>query len=161
VRKTGKVDLKDRFVELRAEGRSYADVAALLGISKPTAIAWGREVREEVEKARTLRKAELVDRFLVSREKRLAAFGKRLDAILAELDKRDLKDVKTDVLLTLALKYGERMAAEAEPLALEDPGHDKYEEIMATCGLKDVQNMTDAELVTWIAEGEVARAKQT
>ena len=46
---------KERFIELRAEGRSYADIAAALNVSKPTLIAWGKELQKEVGNARTLR----------------------------------------------------------------------------------------------------------
>ena len=42
--------------------------------------------------------------------------GKRLNAILAELNKRKLAGVKLDALL--ALRCGERLAANAEPLTL-------------------------------------------
>lgn len=153
MRKTGKADLKERFIELRAEGRSYADAAALLGVSKTTLIAWGRELREDVTAAKRLRTEALFERFAVSREKRIEAFGKRLKAILAELDKRDLKDVKTDALLSLALRYGERLAAEAELLTQEaekQDGRDSYQEVMDLCRIEDgadpIRNMTVPEL---------------
>ena len=38
--------------------------------------------------------------------------------IMTELDKRDLSDCLTPTLLTLALKYGESLKAEYEPLKL-------------------------------------------
>jgi hypothetical protein len=109
---------KERFVELRAEGRSYADIAAALKISKPTLIAWGKDLQKEISNARTLRMDELFEKYAVAKSKRVEVFGKRLDAILAELDTRDLADVQTPVLLTLALKYGESLRAEYEPLKL-------------------------------------------
>ena len=31
---------KERFIELRAEGRSYADIAAALKVSKPTPVSY-------------------------------------------------------------------------------------------------------------------------
>ena len=109
---------KERFVELRAEGRSYADIAVALKISKPTLIAWGKDLQKEISNARTLRMDELFEKYAVAKSKRVEVFGKRLDAILAELDTRDLADVPTPVLLTLALKYGESLKAEYEPLKL-------------------------------------------
>lgn len=117
--KESKADLKERFVELRAEGRSYADIAAELGVSKPTLIAWGKGLQKEMANARTLRLDALFERFAVAKTKRIEVFGKRLEAILTELDKRDLADVKTDALLALVLKYGENLRAEHEPLTLK------------------------------------------
>lgn len=110
---------KERFIELRAEGRSYADIAAELNVSKPTLIAWGKEFQKEVANARTLRLDGLFERYAVAKGKRIEAFGNRLQAILAELDTRNLADVPTTALLKLALDYGDRLKAEAVPLTMQ------------------------------------------
>mgnify|MGYP002682001882 CR=1 FL=1 len=110
---------KERFIELRAEGRSYADIAVALKVSKPTLIAWGKELQKDILNARTLRMDELFERYAVAKSKRVEVFGKRLEAIMTELDKRDLANIATSSLLTLALKYGEFMKDELEPLNLQ------------------------------------------
>ena len=110
---------KERFVELRAEGRSYADIAVALKVSKPTLIAWGKELQKDILNARTLRMDELFEKYAVAKAKRVEVFGKRLEAIMTELDKRDLSDCLTPTLLALALKYGEFMKDELEPLNLQ------------------------------------------
>ena len=109
---------KERFIELRAEGRSYADIAVDLKLSKPTLIAWGKELQKDILNARTLRMDELFEKYAVAKAKRVEVFGKRLEAIMTELDKRDLSDCLTPTLLALALKYGESLKAEYEPLKL-------------------------------------------
>ena len=110
---------KERFVELRAEGRSYADIAAALDTSKQTLVTWGKELQKEVANARTLRLDALFETYAVAKAKRVEVFGKRLEAILAELDTRNLADVPTVALLKLALDYGDRLKAEAAPLTLK------------------------------------------
>ncbi len=114
----GKIIQKERFIELRAAGLSYNAIAKQLNVSKPTLIRWSRELVKEIGNARALRMDELFERFAVAKGKRVEAFGKRLDAILKELDTRDLSDVATDKLLGIALKYGEALRAEYEPLTL-------------------------------------------
>lgn len=109
---------KERFIELRAEGRSYADIAVALKVSKPTLIAWGKELQKEISNARTLRMDELFEKYAVAKSKRVEVFGKRLEAIMTELETRDMTDVPTPSLLALALKYGESLKAEYEPLKL-------------------------------------------
>ncbi|HOD08588.1 MAG TPA: helix-turn-helix domain-containing protein [Myxococcota bacterium] len=126
----GKTELKERFVELRAEGRSYADIAAALGVSKPTLIAWGRELRKEVANARTLRLDALFEQYAIAKAKRIEVFGKRLEAILTELDKRDLSDVATGQLLKLALDYLSKMKAEEDDLVYQGEERDP---MMAVC----------------------------
>jgi len=111
-------ELKEQFVELRAEGRSYADIAVALNVSKPTLLNWSRELEREIANAKTLRLDALFDKYLVGKAARVETFGKKLQAILTELDKRELKGVPTSKLLKLALDYGDRLSAEAEPLTL-------------------------------------------
>ena len=110
---------KERFIELRAENRSYADIADILKVSKPTLIAWGKDLQKEIGNARTLRMDELFEKYAVAKAKRIEVFGTHLNAILAELGTRNLANIATSSLLTLALKYGEFMKDELEPLNLQ------------------------------------------
>ena len=110
---------KERFIELRAENRSYADIADILKVSKPTLIAWGKELQRDIGNARTLRMDELFEKYAVAKAKRIEVFGTHLNAILAELGTRNLANIATSSLLTLALKYGEFMKDELEPLNLQ------------------------------------------
>ena len=119
-KETFKSELKEQFIELRAEGRSYADIATALNVSKPTLLNWSRELEREIANAKTLRLDALFETYLVGKAKRVETFGKKLQAILTELDKRDLAHLKTSLLLKLALDYGNRLSAEAEPLTLRD-----------------------------------------
>lgn len=113
---------KERFIELRAENRSYADIADILKVSKTTLIAWAKDLEIDIQNARTLRMDELFEKYAVAKAKRVEIFGERLKAILAELDKRNLDEVPTAVLLGLALKYGESLRNEYEPLKLQGEG---------------------------------------
>ncbi|MFZ2399631.1 MAG: hypothetical protein WAW31_13325 [Smithella sp.] len=110
---------KENFIVLRAEGRSFADIADILKTSKPTLINWSKELSRDIQNARTIRMDELFEKYAVAKLRRVEVFGERLNAILTELDKRDLTDVNTTSLLTLALKYGESMKDEHEPLSLQ------------------------------------------
>jgi len=137
----GKTELKERFIELRAAGHSYEAIAAQLSVSKPTLIEWGKELTLEIQNARAMRLDELFETFAIAKVKRVEAFGKRLQSILAELDKRELKDVPTATLLTLALKYIEAAREEAAPLALQR----KY---MIDSGLRPLDEPFEA-VSTW------------
>lgn len=120
--KLGKNEVKEKFIELRAAGLSYEAVSKELGVSRQTLINWSKDLALDIQNARGLRLDELSQKYIVAKEKRIEVFGKRLDAILAELDKRNLADLETDKLLTLALKYGEMLRAEYEPLTLAGVG---------------------------------------
>lgn len=115
-----KTELKEQFIELRALGYSFAAIVEKLGVSKPTLIGWSKELVVQIGNARNLHIEELSARFTVSKEKRIEVFGKRLEAILEELDKRDLSELEIDKLLSFALKYGEMLRADSQPLVLTE-----------------------------------------
>jgi hypothetical protein len=121
-KKSGKQELRERFIEMRASGRSFASIAEELEISKTTLISWSKGLVIEIKNARSLRLDELYQRFIVAKERRIEAFGKRLEAILTELDKRDLAEIETEKLLMLALRYGDSLRTEYEPLTLAEKG---------------------------------------
>jgi len=113
---------KENFIALRAEGRSFADIADILKTSKPTLIDWSKKLSMDIQNARTIRMDELFEKYAVAKAKRIEIFGERLNAILAELDKRNLDEVPTATLLELARKYGESLKTEYEPLRLQGEG---------------------------------------
>jgi len=77
----GKVAQKESFVELRAEGLSYSAIAEKLSVSKPTLIAWGKELESQVHNARTLRMDQLFEKFAVAKSKRVVPIDFRVSTI--------------------------------------------------------------------------------
>lgn len=118
--KPGKLSLKERFIEMRVEGYSYDDIAKALNTSKPTLISWGKELCNELDKARTLRMDELFQRYAVTKEARIQIFGEQLNRIMAELQSRELTQLSTMALFSLALKYSEALAKERIPILLKE-----------------------------------------
>lgn len=106
------IDIKERFIELRAQGLSFDTISKELGVSKQTLINWSKDFQEEIENLKTAHLEALQEKYRLSREKRLEMFAKKLEAIENELKKRDLSEVPTQKLLELYLKY--HTAAKAE-----------------------------------------------
>lgn len=111
---------RDQFIELRAKGLSYADIAKEIGVAKSTVCKWGKDFQIEVENAKTLHLDALYQKYVIAKEKRIEAFGKQLDEVLTELGLRDLKDVPTDRLFKIAFDLSDRLKAEVEPLQLRE-----------------------------------------
>jgi hypothetical protein len=120
---------RERFVELRAEGRPFSYIAKELGTCKEVLIRWSRELEADVANAKALRLDALAEQYAVGKATRIRVFGERLAAILAELDKRDLADVPTDKLLRLALAYGDRLREEDTPLVLQGEPTDALDDM--------------------------------
>ncbi len=110
---------KERFIELRARGLSFDKISKELQVSKQTLIDWSKGLQEEIRNLKAIELEALQEKYFLTKEKRLELFGERLKAIKEELDKRDLKDVSTDKLIELFLKFHRSLKEEAAPLELE------------------------------------------
>lgn len=96
---------KNRFLELRAGGMSYAAISAELGINKQTLIDWSREMQSELSNLRSVELEALREKYAMTARARVEILGDTLAAIRAELGKRDLSKVPTEKLFSLLLKH--------------------------------------------------------
>ena len=94
--------IQQRFVELRAQGWSFARIAAELNVSKRTLIDWGRKFQFDIQNARAIELEALQEQLLASRETRLRALGEQLRQVEDELKKRNIADIPTARLFSLA-----------------------------------------------------------
>lgn len=99
------VEVKEKFIELRAKGYSFDKIATQLKKSKQALVDWNNEYKEEIANSRALELEALQEKFFLLKEHRIRAFGETLQRIKTELDKRSLKDIPTDKLLDLYTKY--------------------------------------------------------
>jgi hypothetical protein len=98
-------ETKERFLELRAKGWAFDRIAQELKTSKPTLINWSRELQTDIANLKAIELESLQERFYMTKAQRIELFGERLQAIKAELDKRDLREIPSDKLLTLFITY--------------------------------------------------------
>ena len=99
------LDVKEKFIDLRAKGYSFDKIAKELGKAKQTLIDWSRELQEEIASRKALELESLYDQFSLMKEHRLRELGKTLAKIQTEIESRDLSDIPTEKLLDLQLKY--------------------------------------------------------
>ena len=91
-----------RFIELRAQGRTYAQIVAELEVSKTTLIAWSNKHRFELQNLRAIELEALCQRWLASTTERVSALGEQLRRVETEIAKRDPVDLTTAQLYALA-----------------------------------------------------------
>jgi hypothetical protein len=101
-----------RFIELRAQGRTYAQLMAELQVSKPTLIAWSRKHQFQIQNLKAIELEALAAKWLASVTDRVNAFGEQLRRIEAEIAKRDPAELTTAQLYTLA-RHLRRQIAQA------------------------------------------------
>ena len=96
---------KERFIELRAEGRSFSSIAEELGVSKQSLIAWSREFSFQISNLKAIELEAIQEKFSLLKKQRLETFGDNIRRIKTEIEKRSLADIPTEKLLDLWLKY--------------------------------------------------------
>ena len=91
-----------RFIELRASGWTYARLMTELNASKPTLIGWSRKYQFEIQNLKAIELESLANQWLASVQDRIKAWGEQLRKVEAEIAKRDVADLTTAQLYTLA-----------------------------------------------------------
>ncbi|MEY4388046.1 MAG: hypothetical protein RLY20_3329 [Verrucomicrobiota bacterium] len=99
-----------RFIELRAQGRTFAELTSELGVSKPTLIAWSRKHQFQIQNLKQIELEALAVRWLASITDRVNALGGQLQKIEAELATREVKELGTVQLYSLARSLRRQIA---------------------------------------------------
>ena len=106
------LEIKNKFISLRSKGLSFDKIAKQLNIAKQTLINWNKDFEEVISNNKALEIEALHEMFFLSREQRIKDFGVLLSNIKKELLNRNLKEVPTDKLLDLFLKFNTQIEKE-------------------------------------------------
>jgi hypothetical protein len=117
-------ETRQKFVELSAQGRSLLHIAGELGVAKSTLIEWSRQFRFEIQNQRALELDDLRNKLLGPRQKHAAELAEKLAAVEAELRRRDLTQVSTPRLYSLADSLRRQLERETAGLKLAAPVKD-------------------------------------
>ena len=117
-------EVRQKFVERRAQGCSLVRLAAELGVARSTLIEWSRQLRFQLQNQVAIELDDLQNRLLGPRQQRAAALAEKLAAVEAELKKRDLASVSTAHLFTLAANLRRQILAETDAIKFVAPVKD-------------------------------------
>ena len=106
---------KERFIQLRAEGNPYRQIADELKVSKQTLVNWSKDLEVELANRRQIELDSLRASYQATKEARLKTLGSILQRISTELQTRSLSDLPTDKLIDLSLKIFACLDKEAVP----------------------------------------------
>lgn len=109
-----------KFIELRAEGWSFAKICGEIHISKATCSSWEKELETEIKSLRGERLAELYDSYGMAKEARIKKLGKSLEKIDRAIDAADLSTIPPEKLLKIKLDYERELKNEYAPQSSEN-----------------------------------------
>lgn len=107
-------DLKDKekFIELRAKGWTFDKIAKELHKRKATLIDWSKELESEIANRKAIELEALYEKHYLLKEQRIEKLGNLLNKIINEIENRNLKDIPTNKLFDLLLKYNKEIKEE-------------------------------------------------
>lgn len=126
--------LGKEFLRRRGAGESHAKLAKAMGISVTTSKAWEKRWSPKIDEMREANIGAFVAEHLADLEHRMAFRAEQMSRIRDELADRDLKDMTTDQLMRLLLRWLESAKREVAPEKIEiaDPLR-MYERVLERC----------------------------
>jgi transposase-like protein len=103
------------FLQLRAKGKTYDEIAVHLGVSRRTLFYWNQQLQEDVRWEEVAELESLQQELLGTRQVRARYLTRRLIAIDEELEKRPLASLSTGRLLSLADSLRRQILKETTP----------------------------------------------
>ena len=110
-----------RFIQLRAQGWTFARLIPELNVSKPTLIAWSRQHQFEINNLKAIELEALREQWLASTTDRVNGLGEQLRRVETELGRRDLAALTTPQLFTLARSLRRQIEQATGPLQFTVP----------------------------------------
>ena len=110
-----------RFIELRAQGLTYARLMTELNVSKPTLIAWSRKHQFQIQNLKAIELEALGDKWLSSVSDQVNTCGEQLRQVEAELAKRNVGDLTTPQLHSLARNLRRQISQATSPTGFTVP----------------------------------------
>jgi|GEM_PF-545550 len=108
----GKTEKKLKFIELRAKGLSYRQIAQELNISSVSCCEWNEELSEEIARHKAEYLQELYETYYMFREARIKKLGDIFVKLDTELEKRNLSGLSDKEVLDYYLKYMNELKSE-------------------------------------------------
>lgn len=105
-------ELKQQFIEARADGKSYSTIAEELHISKSTCTAWERELKDQIDALKREQLNALCVSYGMTKEARIKKLGDTLESINTALENVDFNEIAPEKLLDFKLKYTEALKEE-------------------------------------------------
>lgn len=96
---------KVKYIQLRAEGRSYRAISKEIGVCKDTCQRWEAELKTEIAERKAEQLEELYESYHMTRQARITQLGEAVKKIDGAIDTVSFDEASPERLLDLKLKY--------------------------------------------------------
>ena len=117
-------ETQQRFIFMRSQGHTFAHMAQQLNVSRGTLVNWSRKFQFEISNLRTIELEDLQEKLIATRERRARLLGDQLKAVEEELKKRNVTELSTSKLFSLAASLRRQIQCEIGPMEFTTPMKD-------------------------------------
>ena len=117
-------EVRQKFIERRAQGWSLVRIASELGVTRSTLIEWSRQLRFQLQNQTAIELDDLRHGLLGPRQHRAQQFSQKLAVVETELAKRDLTTLSTMQLFQLAATLRRHILQETDGVKFVTPVKD-------------------------------------
>jgi len=98
---TANIEKKQKFIELRAEGLSFDEIARKVNISKPTLIKWSKEFKDKIEEVTQIIEDQFLAEQRIKNIARAQKISDELDRAYTALSNTDYDNMKKKDLINI------------------------------------------------------------
>lgn len=96
---------KVKYIQLRAEGKSYRAISKEIGVCKDTCQRWEADLKAEIAERKAEQLEELYESYHMTRQARITQLGEAVKKIDGAIDTVGFDEASPERLLDLKLKY--------------------------------------------------------
>lgn len=105
-------EIKDKFIEMRAIGKSFTQIAEELDVCRQTLMTWAKEFEGEIKYLQFLQSDLLKSKYAMSVCSRIEHFGIILEKIRNALLEKDYGSMSIEKLVEIYFRYYEKFNEE-------------------------------------------------
>lgn len=104
-----KIEKQQKFIELRAEGLSFDEIAKKVNISKPTLIKWSKELKDKIDEVTQIIEEQFLAEQRIKNIARAQIISEELDRAYNALSNTDYEDMKKKDLISIIKMLEEKL----------------------------------------------------
>jgi len=139
----------EKFIQLRAENKSYDKISKLLKVSKPTLIGWGKKQKANIDKLKSIRLEQILEKYKLTQEDRITRLAKELKLAWDSFEKKDYDSLSKREIILIIMRLEQSLRKEPAIIANEedvDDGDIQVNVVRSIITAEDMKKMKNSEL---------------
>ncbi len=115
----------EKFIELRAENKSYDKISELLNVSKPTLIEWGKKHKAKINELQSIRFEQILEKYKLTQEDRLNRLAEELNLAWDSFKKKDYDNLSKREIMLIIMRLEDFLRKEPAMIFMDKKEEDK------------------------------------